>query len=118
MSCANQVGCAVRELRRRGKPLASDGRRTKFESPAARDARLERGRFYASAKWRKLRAKFLQDNPICSECNFALAVAVDHIVPRLDDKSRALDVTNLRALCTSCHARIGQKFSGRLNKRQ
>lgn len=65
------------------------------------------GYFYSSARWRKLRARFLRSNPICfgypGACS-ELAVVVDHIKP-ISDGGAKLAWSNLQALCPSCHGR-------------
>jgi 5-methylcytosine-specific restriction enzyme A len=63
-------------------------------------------KFYNSGVWRKLRAAFIQSNPICVQCEqndlVVIAEVVDHIVP-LRKGGAALDEMNLQALCHSCH---------------
>jgi len=65
--------------------------------------------FYASTVWKKTRALFRAANPLCEICategRETLAQQVDHRVPVREDPDRALDPTNLRALCMSCHSR-------------
>jgi 5-methylcytosine-specific restriction enzyme A len=68
----------------------------------------ERNRFYGSVPWRKLRAAFLAENPLCLRCaaegrEGVPATVAHHVVERLDDPDRALDWDNLEALCASCH---------------
>jgi 5-methylcytosine-specific restriction endonuclease McrA len=89
--------------------------RVQAESPDARLARLERGRFYASVRWRRLAAWFLAKHPICEfaaagcqPCD-QLATVVDHRVPRLVRPDLAYDADNLRSACAACHARHGDK---------
>jgi 5-methylcytosine-specific restriction enzyme A len=63
-------------------------------------------KFYNSGVWRKLRAAFIQLNPICVQCEkndlVVIADVVDHIVP-LRKGGSALDEKNLQALCHVCH---------------
>jgi 5-methylcytosine-specific restriction protein A len=68
----------------------------------------ERQRFYDSPAWRKLRKIKLHTEPFCEmcKCNGVLtkATCVDHKI-EIDDGGAALDITNLQALCWSCHSR-------------
>jgi len=70
--------------------------------------RMADKRFYAGLRWRKLRQLILEMRPLCAECKRAgvlrSATEVDHIVPRLEDPSRAYDQDNLQGLCRSCHS--------------
>lgn len=65
--------------------------------------------FYGSAAWLKLRRAFLAENPLCADCRRAGRVTaaehVHHVVERKADPSRALDWSNLEALCPPCHNR-------------
>jgi 5-methylcytosine-specific restriction protein A len=71
------------------------------------DTRLADRRFYASARWRKLRAIHIASEPCCRHCMAEGVVKVgehvDHIVPRKVDPSRELDPTNLQTLCLVHH---------------
>lgn len=65
--------------------------------------------FYASAPWRKLRARKLRIDPLCADCEakgqIEPAVAVDHVLDRRDRPDLELDIDNLRSLCVPCHNR-------------
>jgi len=65
--------------------------------------------FYASRRWRRLRALFLRANPLCVACQAlgrsVVAVHVDHIKPRRERPDLEFDETNLQSLCPSCHSR-------------
>jgi 5-methylcytosine-specific restriction protein A len=56
------------------------------------------------AKWEKVRKTFITHHPLCAFCQ-ALATVVDHIKPLNQDGAR-LSSTNLRSVCTTCHARL------------
>lgn len=62
--------------------------------------------FYQSAMWRKTRAAFLMQHPLCVRCakedKAVPAVVVDHIVPVKAGGAR-FDATNLQPLCVSHH---------------
>ena len=59
-------------------------------------------------RWRRLRAAWVRQNPLCVHCKAKGKVTpvqeVDHIIPfsGLDDPLR-LDQSNLQSLCKSCH---------------
>jgi 5-methylcytosine-specific restriction protein A len=61
------------------------------------------------ARWRKARALFLRQHPLCAECrrNGALtpATVVDHIIPHRGDLTLFWDQKNWQPLCKSCHDR-------------
>lgn len=72
--------------------------------------------FYRSKAWRMLSARYLQDHTWkCESCG-GLAVEVHHVIPIQTDEgwNRRFDVTNLRALCVSCH----NDEHGRFKKRK
>ena len=59
-------------------------------------------------QWRKLRARFLNQNPLCEMCKrqgrYTQATEVHHIKPLSEGGDN--DIKNLMALCHSCHSRI------------
>lgn len=65
--------------------------------------------FASGRRWRKLRAMFIAEHPLCSDCFEAGRIRaveeVHHIESRRDAPDRAYDVDNLMALCKSCHSR-------------
>lgn len=63
------------------------------------------------AKWRRLRAYVLRNEPLCRHCKRAPATDVDHIVPRAKGGTDAM--TNLQPLCKSCHSRKTATEDGR-----
>lgn len=52
-------------------------------------------------QWRKVRDAFLARHPLC-ECGQGASI-VDHVVP-INQGGRRLDESNLRSVCTACHA--------------
>jgi 5-methylcytosine-specific restriction protein A len=64
-------------------------------------------RWYASARWREARQRFLVAHPLCVQCEQAgrvvPATVVDHIVPHRGNPERFWDVLNWRSLCVSHH---------------
>ena len=59
-------------------------------------------------RWRKIRKKFLEANPLCERCKkagrYTLAVEIHHIKPLAEGGTH--DLSNLMALCRSCHAQV------------
>ena len=53
--------------------------------------------------WRGKSKVYLRKHPTCEECGQAKSMATDHIKPRALGGSD--DWENMRALCSSCHAR-------------
>jgi 5-methylcytosine-specific restriction protein A len=60
--------------------------------------------------WRRLRAAFLMQYPMCEDCMRKPATEVDHIIAI--EKGGNNDDTNLQALCKSCHSRKTVKCDG------
>ena len=66
---------------------------------------------YHTTKWRKYRASFLKDNPLCCECKEAgkivPATIVGHIIPVSKDNSdhNFWSTKNHKPLCESCNNR-------------
>jgi 5-methylcytosine-specific restriction protein A len=81
------------------------GARPGAAKPSAR--RLEDNRFYASARWLKLRLSKLRENPLCEGCErqglVTAAVHVHHVKPRKPHPELAYEWANLEALCLPCH---------------
>lgn len=67
----------------------------------------ETKKFY-NYQWRKLRARFLQQNPLCEICKrqgrYTIATEVHHIKPLAVGGTN--DFENLMALCKPCHSSI------------
>lgn len=84
------------------------------EQAAEREARRKRlkgssaERGYGS-KWRKRRAEFLKEHPLCEECLkrglLVKATDVDHIIPHRGNQKLMWDQNNWQALCHACHSR-------------
>ena len=72
-----------------------------------------------SNRWKLLRAKKLQSNPVCEACEAnnrsTLATEVHHIVPvesvshEHGMRQLMFSYTNLQSLCHSCHSEIHQR---------
>ena len=65
--------------------------------------------FYNSTTWKRFRAAIRAARPLCELClterRERLSEQVDHIAPLKEAPHRALDESNVRALCMSCHSR-------------
>lgn len=78
----------------------------------------ERAAFYTSTAWRTVRAAVLARDPICTICKAAPSRIADHIENRRARPDRALDPTNLRGCCASCHSRRTARDEGGLGNRK
>lgn len=70
----------------------------------------EAARFYASAKWKKVRAAAMaKTHGLCADCLAAgvirQAEMVHHIKPLREFPALALDINNLKPLCNKCHGK-------------
>ena len=68
----------------------------------------ERKEIYTTTRWRKLRHRKLDLNPLCEHCQAqGLTVAaeiVHHIVPVSEGGDPFPDIAGLESICTSCHS--------------
>lgn len=66
--------------------------------------------------WRRARAAFLMDHPLCEECRregrLTPATVVDHITPHKGNRELFWNEKNWQALCKSCHDRKTAKEDG------
>jgi 5-methylcytosine-specific restriction protein A len=83
-----------------------------WRSTAELKRTLDRERPSASARgygvrWRRARAAYLAQHPLCASCQTAgrlvPATVVDHMVPHRGDPVLFWDEANWAALCKSCH---------------
>lgn len=78
--------------------------------------RMQDNKFYHSPTWRKLRAWYIKNNPLCKQCKdkgkVVPAEIVDHIKPINKTNGwntengkypNPLDKDNLQSLCKKCH---------------
>jgi len=76
-------------------------------------------RFYNSKEWLRVREYVLQrDNYLCQPClnehkKITKANTVHHIIPLLNDWTKATEEKNLESICMSCHAK---EHDEKLNK--
>lgn len=55
-------------------------------------------------QWRKARASYLSQYPICVRCG-DIATVVDHTIPHKGDMHLFWSVSNWQSLCKTCHDR-------------
>jgi hypothetical protein len=68
--------------------------------------------FYQSKAWFRARGQVLKRDPVCVECRAEKATHCDHIKSRRLFPELALDIGNLRGLCTTCHnSRSARQYS-------
>lgn len=93
--------CARHKEKGKEQAAEREARRKRFKGSSA-----ERG--YGS-KWRKRRAAFLKEHPLCEECLkrglLVKATDVDHIIPHRGNQKLMWDQNNWQALCHACHSR-------------
>jgi len=63
--------------------------------------------FYHQKKWKLLRKKKIELNPVC-ELHLAYnevipAQVIDHAIPRRFERNLELEIENLQSLCYQCH---------------
>lgn len=65
-------------------------------------------RAYHTARWQRLRAQVLREQPCCQECRsrgrVVMSTDVDHIVPHRGDEDLFWARSNLQGLCHGCHS--------------
>ena len=99
--------------------------------PSIRQARLDRNKeynqnkrtgqeFYKTRAWKRFRAWFVKQNPLCIDCKANGRVTavkiVDHIVP-IKDGGAPLDPDNCQSLCLPCHNTKTSKERGRAGQK-
>ena len=89
--------------------LESSKRRSWVPEPEKpQDHNSEDAKFYRSRKWRSHRNKFIEQNPICTQCEqegvAEPAKVADHITP-IKDGGERWSFGNLQGLCLRHHAK-------------
>jgi 5-methylcytosine-specific restriction protein A len=76
---------------------------------------------YNASRWKKLRKQFLQEHPICVECEakgvIKAATVVDHIEAHKGDEELFWNQSNWQPLCKCCHDKKTVKEDGRWGKK-
>lgn len=98
--------------RKRGCPKLTSGKYCEDHMSQEQLYNQERGtaaqRGY-DAKWRKARARYIANNPLCKKCfeqgKVIAATVVDHITPHRGDMVLFWNEKNWQGLCASCHSR-------------
>lgn len=69
-----------------------------------------RQKYYQMSAWKNLRNLYIQQHPICEDCNKTIAAHVHHILSPFEmglseneRLARLLCVDNLRSVCVDCH---------------
>jgi 5-methylcytosine-specific restriction protein A len=77
------------------------------------EKRDEADAFYKTERWRKLSIRYRKLHPLCEECErhglITPSAMTDHIKARKTHPELSLAWDNLRALCWSCHNRVGER---------
>ena len=89
------------------KPWIPERKKTILNKSWAHDPR------YHSTKWRNYRKGLLKRHPLCVDCKkvgkLTPSNVVGHIIPVSLDPSKFWDMSNHKALCTSCNNRQAVK---------
>jgi 5-methylcytosine-specific restriction endonuclease McrA len=81
-------------------------------------ARLAAMRIRSSQRWKDCRLVKLRQNPLCEDPRgkhsgcIVIAKEVHHIVPLIEDPSKAYDLANLMSVCVPCHAILSGEERG------
>lgn len=97
----------------------SEATRLRHEGKERYDRRPS-GAPYNTYRWHKLAKAFIQDHPLCEECErngvIKAAECVDHIDPWPICKDYFFDRRNLQALCNECNHLKGQRDKARIQE--
>ena len=81
-----------------------------------RETSVPYNNLYRTARWRRMRREFLNENPRCAMCGGAAKV-VDHIIPHRGDEALFWDEGNWQPLCMSCHSAKTLRENGFFQKK-
>jgi len=102
-------------------PLMPKAKRPRWISPPKpfEGRGMDNSAFYNSRAWRRFRAGYLMENPLCHECQkmklVVPATVADHIIPIADGGER-WDPANIQALCASHHNSKSGREGGKKRK--
>ena len=66
----------------------------------------DRAKFYQSAKYKRLRAEFLQEHPICAMCRENKATEIHHMGEEYWNEEDFYDTSMWTQLCHQCHSKV------------
>lgn len=66
---------------------------------------------YSREEWKRGRAEFLEENPVCAVCGRPAEI-VDHIVPHRGSELLFFERDNWQPLCRSCHGAKTMRENG------
>lgn len=89
-------------------PPAYRGRCLTHRTQRNRETRSRNAKVYGTKRWRLLRRKKLKATPICERCDHVLATDVHHR-QAIQDGGDPWSMTNLEALCHSCHSQVTRR---------
>lgn len=85
----------------------------KLQSTAAPKAPDDYRQWYTFARWRRIRARQLQHEPLCRFCEgqglTTLATVADHVEPHRGDPTKFWH-GSLQSLCANCHSSVKQRL--------
>jgi 5-methylcytosine-specific restriction endonuclease McrA len=70
----------------------------------AADRDRKTGSIYNTPRWKALRKRVLEDEPVCRICRAEPSTQADHIIP-IEEGGDPWDLHNLQGLGASCHSR-------------
>ena len=87
-------------------PVKPGTHKPTWSKTSPRERSGQYSQLYTLPKWRKLRSRFLNANPLCAICQesgrVTAATIVDHIVPHKGDMEKFWNGP-FQALCKPCH---------------
>lgn len=94
---------------------SADGKSSGLFRGTERETSAPYNGLYRTARWRRERRAFLNENPACAICGGPARI-VDHIVPHRGNESLFWDVGNWQPLCMSCHSAKTLRENGYFKK--
>lgn len=73
-------------------------------------------RLYRTARWKKMRQRFLEAHPYCAYCG-APATEADHARAHKGDLELFYSEENLQPLCKACHSAKTLRENGNFNRK-
>jgi len=83
---------------------------------AENTAKQERSDNLYNGAWKRIRAEWLRQHPLCVICKqrnrLTAATEVDHVTPHRGDRNLFYEPSNFQSLCKPCHSRKTAKEDG------